>query len=74
MIKIGTRRSTLALWQANEVKNKLETFGHSCKLIHIESSGDQDLTQPLYAMGRPASLGAHHSTRIARPESLDPNQ
>ena len=51
MIKIGTRRSTLALWQANEVKNKLETFGHSCKLVHIKSSGDQDLTQPLYAMG-----------------------
>ena len=51
MIRIGTRRSTLALWQANEVKNKLETFGHSCKLIHVESSGDQDLTQPLYAMG-----------------------
>ena len=51
MIRIGTRRSTLALWQANEVKNKLETFGHSCKLVHIESSGDQDLTQPLYEMG-----------------------
>ena len=51
MIRIGTRKSTLALWQANEVKNKLETYGHSCKLVRIESSGDQDLTQPLYAMG-----------------------
>ena len=51
MIRIGTRRSALALWQANEVKKKLETFGHLCKLVHIESNGDQDLTQPLYAMG-----------------------
>jgi hydroxymethylbilane synthase len=51
MIRIGTRKSALALWQANEVKNQLESFGHSCKLVLIESNGDQNLTQPLYAMG-----------------------
>lgn len=51
MIRIGTRKSSLALWQANLVKERLENQGHSCKLIPIESSGDQNLVQPLYTMG-----------------------
>jgi hydroxymethylbilane synthase len=29
----------------------LELQGHSCELVLIESNGDQDLIQPLYAMG-----------------------
>ena len=51
MIRIGTRKSSLALWQANLVKERLENQGHSCTLIPIESSGDQNLVQPLYTMG-----------------------
>jgi len=51
MIRIGTRKSKLALWQANEVKAALELQGHSCELVLIESNGDQDLIKPLYAMG-----------------------
>ncbi|MDG1712187.1 MAG: hydroxymethylbilane synthase [Flavobacteriaceae bacterium] len=51
MIRIGTRKSKLALWQANEVRAALELQGHSCELVLIESNGDQDLNQPLYAMG-----------------------
>ena len=51
MIRIGTRKSELALWQANEVKAALELQGHRCELVLIESNGDQDLNQPLYAMG-----------------------
>ena len=51
MIRIGTRKSKLAIWQANEVKAALELQGHSCELVLIESNGDQDLIQPLYAMG-----------------------
>ena len=51
MIRIGTRKSKLALWQANEVKAAFELQGHSCELVLIESNGDQDLIQPLYAMG-----------------------
>ncbi len=50
-IRIATRTSPLALWQANEVKKRLEVHGHSCELVLIESSGDLQLTQPLYAMG-----------------------
>lgn len=51
MIRIGTRKSALALWQANQVKIQLEELGHSCSLVPIESSGDQNLTEPIYAMG-----------------------
>ena len=51
MIRIGTRKSELALWQAKEVKAALELQGHRCELVLIESNGDQDLIQPLYAMG-----------------------
>jgi len=29
----------------------LEELGHSCSLVPIESSGDQNLTEPIYAMG-----------------------
>ncbi|WP_313030984.1 hydroxymethylbilane synthase [Soonwooa sp.] len=50
-IKIGTRNSPLALWQANEVAAKLQAIGHTTEIVPIVSSGDKNLTQPLYAMG-----------------------
>ncbi len=51
MIRIGTRDSQLALWQANTVKNVLHTLGITSQLVHIKSDGDTDLVTPLYAMG-----------------------
>lgn len=50
-IRIGTRTSPLAMWQANAVKEALLGKGYDAKCIGIESSGDRDLTTPLYAMG-----------------------
>lgn len=50
-IKIGTRNSPLALWQANEVAQQLQNLGHQTEIVPIVSSGDKNLTQPLYAMG-----------------------
>lgn len=50
-IKIGTRNSPLALWQANEVASKLQTASKLTEIVPIVSSGDKNLTQPLYAMG-----------------------
>lgn len=50
-IRIATRGSALALWQANTVKNQLEQKGHSCEILTVQSSGDINLTQPIYAMG-----------------------
>lgn len=50
-IRIGTRDSQLALWQAHKVKNLLEQEGYECELIAVKSEGDLDLVTPLYAMG-----------------------
>lgn len=50
-IKIGTRDSELALWQANKVKSALENLGYKTELIPVKSEGDLNLDQPLYEMG-----------------------
>lgn len=50
-IRIGTRTSPLAMWQANAVKNALVEKGYDATCIGIESTGDKDLTTPIYAMG-----------------------
>lgn len=50
-IRIGTRDSKLALWQANQVKLQLEKNDIACEIVAVKSEGDIDLTTPLYAMG-----------------------
>lgn len=50
-IKIGTRDSELALWQARLVKNALEKLGAPSQLVPIKSIGDIVLDKPLYELG-----------------------
>lgn len=50
-IRIGTRDSELALWQANTVKTKLEALGHQTELVPVKSTGDLILDKPLYELG-----------------------
>ncbi|TXH20531.1 MAG: hydroxymethylbilane synthase [Chitinophagaceae bacterium] len=50
-IRIGTRESQLALWQAQHVKDLLAVHQIESILVPIKSEGDIDLTTPLYAMG-----------------------
>ena len=52
-IKIGTRGSKLALWQANWVKDRLEESnpGLSAELVVIKTSGDKILDVPLANIG-----------------------
>jgi hydroxymethylbilane synthase len=50
-IRIGTRESQLAVWQATQVKELLEKEGVSSELVFIRSEGDIDLKTPLYEMG-----------------------
>lgn len=50
-IRIGTRDSQLALWQANTVKTKLENLGYTTQLMPVKSEGDLVLDKPLYEMG-----------------------
>ncbi|GAA0872827.1 hydroxymethylbilane synthase [Gangjinia marincola] len=51
VIRIGTRDSELALWQANTVKDQLEELGHQCSLVPVKSTGDIVLDKPLYELG-----------------------
>lgn len=51
VIRIGTRDSQLALWQANKVKTKLEALGCSTELVPVKSTGDLVLDKPLYELG-----------------------
>ncbi|MGO1728568.1 MAG: hydroxymethylbilane synthase [Flavobacteriaceae bacterium] len=50
-IKIGTRDSELALWQAKKVQTLLEKQGYKTELKPVKSQGDLNLKQPLYEMG-----------------------
>jgi len=50
-IRIGTRNSPLALWQAYEVESRLKDLGLQAEIVPIISSGDKNLDQPLYALG-----------------------
>lgn len=50
-IRIGTRDSELALWQAHKVKSLLEREGYNPVLKPVKSTGDLNLDQPLYEMG-----------------------
>lgn len=51
LIRIGTRASALALWQAHTLQDLLNAEGYTTELIPIKSDGDLDLVQPLYEMG-----------------------
>ncbi len=51
IIRIGTRDSELALWQANTVKDQLEALGHQTELIAVKATGDLILDKPLYELG-----------------------
>ncbi|MGB5942270.1 MAG: hydroxymethylbilane synthase [Leeuwenhoekiella sp.] len=50
-IRIGTRDSELALWQAHTVKDQLENLGYNTQLVPVKSTGDLILDKPLYEMG-----------------------
>jgi hydroxymethylbilane synthase len=50
-IRIGTRDSRLALWQAQQVQQILSGHNIPSELVPVKSDGDLDLVTPLYAMG-----------------------
>lgn len=50
-IRIGTRDSELALWQAKIVQSLLEKEGHKTELVPVKSTGDLVLDKPLYELG-----------------------
>lgn len=51
LLKVGTRDSRLAIWQAEHICQLLAEMGVETEIIFIKSDGELDLTTPLYEMG-----------------------
>jgi hydroxymethylbilane synthase len=51
IIKIGTRASKLALWQANFIADKLKAQGIESQLVTIETTGDKMLHKSIAKIG-----------------------
>jgi hydroxymethylbilane synthase len=51
LIRIGTRDSKLALWQAEAVAAELRARNIECVIVPVKSQGDIDLKTPLHQMG-----------------------
>ena len=51
IIRIGTRDSELAVWQARSVQQLLSGNNIASELVFVKSEGDLDLITPLYDMG-----------------------
>lgn len=50
-LRIGTRDSQLAVWQATRVQELLRKDGVDSELVYLKSEGDIDTVTPLYALG-----------------------
>ena len=51
MLRIGSRGSKLALWQANWVRQQLEARGTPCRIEIIKTTGDKITDVPLAKVG-----------------------
>lgn len=51
LIRIGTRDSELALWQAKAVQQQLENLGYQTVLIPVKATGDVLLDKPIHELG-----------------------
>ncbi|GGF69220.1 hydroxymethylbilane synthase [Wenyingzhuangia marina] len=59
VIRIGTRNSELALWQAYLVQGKLQDLGYQTEIVELSSIGDEILDIPLHQIG---SMGVFTKT------------
>jgi hydroxymethylbilane synthase len=52
-IRIATRSSNLALWQAEHVAKLLREISPDCtvELVHVSTEGDRDQSEPLHKLG-----------------------
>ena len=51
LLRIGTRGSQLALWQANTVMNRLAVAGYRAEIVTIKTTGDKRTDVPLASVG-----------------------
>lgn len=50
-IRLGTRGSDLALWQARHIANLLQQHGHAAELVIIQTTGDRDQKTAFGSLG-----------------------
>lgn len=50
-IRIASRKSALAMWQSEHIKERLEAAGHQCEIIKMSTKGDVILDTPLAKIG-----------------------
>ena len=50
-IRIGTRDSQLAIWQAKVVQKQLENLDYNTSIVKVKSTGDIVVNKPIYEMG-----------------------
>ncbi len=50
-LRIATRKSALALWQAEEVQRRLESIDVASDLVRMSTRGDEIIDKPLAAIG-----------------------
>ncbi|UTW67572.1 hydroxymethylbilane synthase [bacterium SCSIO 12643] len=51
VVRIGTRDSVLAMWQAHFVRDEIEKLGLETEIVPINTKGDQNTVVPLYEFG-----------------------
>ena len=50
-LRLATRTSPLALWQANHVRDLLAVLGIHSELVHVSTKGDRVTDRPLHQVG-----------------------
>lgn len=50
-LRIATRKSALALWQAEEIQRRLVAAGHAASLVKMSTRGDEIIDTPLAKIG-----------------------
>ena len=65
MIRIATRKSPLALAQAQRVADALKVHGHASTLVPMQTPADQRLDQSLVATGEIKGLFTKTLTGLA---------
>ncbi len=65
-IKIGTRGSKLALWQANYVADKLRAAGATTEIVEISTKGDQILDVAIAKIGSKGVFTAEIEDALAQ--------
>ncbi len=63
-LRIATRGSALARWQAANVASMLEALGFACELVVVSTRGDEATGVPISGLGAPGAFVAQVSAAV----------